>query len=324
MTTESACRATLRAPWTGEWIGRGLVRRDGALQTTVSCPPRISPPVVTRWNAALRVLGSQWTLFFEHRRNDADQAERFLTFVWQPPREPIGLCRLWNLRNSRYRAPHERIDFVFAAVRRFLEQVEIDACDADYLDQHAFASKWRDVEGSFAAPVLHPPQFFRDGIGDRNDTLVLTCALRGFPSRTDPGMLEHLAFAGIPYRWVSRFTPLSDAAAGRCLARARAVESRCNPDSSCLLSMTISDLSRAAVGFGELTTALVLSDRDADTLRTQAFVVCDAWRARGFDLRIETCNALDAWRSSLPGELVADRRRPIVSTHNLAHILSGS
>jgi type IV secretion system protein VirB4 len=79
-----------------------------------------------------------------------------------------------------------------------------------------------------------------------------------------------------------------------------------------------------ACGFGYLTLTVTLMDADARLVDEMARAVLAALNGQGFVARIEDFNAVEAWLGSLPGEVYADPRRPIVSTLNLSDLMPAS
>ncbi len=177
-------------------------------------------------------------------------------------------------------------------------------------------------------------------LGDQH-LRVLT--IKGFPPATHPGVLDDLNALGLSFRWVTRFVCLSKAEAERELTRWRRLwfskhkslgallketltkESATfsNPDALAKTSEVeeaLGDLGSETVGFGYLTTTLVVRGQTrelADEHLRQAERVLSA---RGFTVVKESLNAVEAWFSSLPGHAYANVRHPLVSTLNLTHV----
>lgn len=76
------------------------------------------------------------------------------------------------------------------------------------------------------------------------------------------------------------------------------------------------------VGFGKLTSTVILLHKDREFLHECARYVQNILRNRmGFGSRVETYNALEAWRGSLPGDWFSNMRDALISTRNLSHLM---
>ena len=171
---------------------------------------------------------------------------------------------------------------------------------------------------------------------------VLT--VRGFPASTWPGLLDDLNRLGFPYRWTTRFLFLDKADGEKELTRLRrqwfakrkgivtlireSVFQQESPlvDSDAANKAVDADEALQALGsdqvaFGYVTATVVVWDEDprvaAERLKAAERVI----QGRGFVTAPETLNAVEAWLSSIPGQVYANVRQPIVSTLNLAHLM---
>jgi type IV secretion system protein VirB4 len=76
---------------------------------------------------------------------------------------------------------------------------------------------------------------------------------------------------------------------------------------------------RAALGF--YTSCVMVWDKDLKTAQKKADVVKNIINSAGFTCKEETFNALEAWKSMLPGQVYANFRALPVMTTNLSHVL---
>ena len=83
----------------------------------------------------------------------------------------------------------------------------------------------------------------------------------------------------------------------------------------------ITEAEGGAVRYCYVTPKVVITEDRADVADENAQVVFKVCQNMGFDPRIETINAVEAWLGSLPGHGWYDVRRPLVNTQNLADIL---
>jgi len=171
-----------------------------------------------------------------------------------------------------------------------------------------------------------------------------TLTVRGFPTSTWPGLLDELNRLAFPYRWTVRFLCLDKAEAERELGKRRRQWFAKRKGIATLLRETIfqqesplvdSDaankaidaddalqtLGSDAVGFGYLTATVTVWDEDAETADERLRTVERTIQGRGFVATPETLNAVEAWLSTLPGQVYANVRQPVVSTLNLAHLM---
>ena len=186
---------------------------------------------------------------------------------------------------------------------------------------------------------------FTGGLEPRlGDLHLRTITVLGFPSLSRPALLDALNHLGFGYRWVTRFIPLDKSDAARTLTKLRRQWFNKRKSITALLREVLynqpaqlldsdadnkvadADLALQAlggdhVGFGYLTTTITVADADsarlADKLRSVERIV----NGLGFTTIRETVNAVEAWLSTLPGQVYANIRQPLVHTLNLAHLM---
>jgi type IV secretion system protein VirB4 len=83
----------------------------------------------------------------------------------------------------------------------------------------------------------------------------------------------------------------------------------------------ITEAEGGAVRYCYVTPKIIIAENRADAADESARLVFKLCQNIGFDPRIETINAVEAWLGSLPGHGWYDIRRPLVNTQNLADIL---
>jgi len=170
---------------------------------------------------------------------------------------------------------------------------------------------------------------------------VLT--IKGFPPFTHPGVLDDLSASAMTWRWMTRFLCLGREEAERELVKWRRLwfskhksmgalikemltkeaATFANPDAiakSEEVDEALAELGSELVGFGFLTSTLVVMGATAEEadekLRNAERIIA----SRGFVTIAESLNAVEAWLSSLAGHPYANVRHPMVSTLNLSHI----
>jgi len=178
-------------------------------------------------------------------------------------------------------------------------------------------------------------------LGDRH---IRTLTVLGFPSVSRPGILDALNHQDFAYRWVTRFLALDKSDATKALTKLRRQwfnkrksitallrEIMYNQPSQLLDSdadnkvvdadMALQVLGGDHVAFGHLTTTITVTDADRGRVEDKVRQVERIVNGLGFTTIREGVNAVEAWLSSLPGQVYANVRQPLVHTLNLAHLM---
>ena len=168
--------------------------------------------------------------------------------------------------------------------------------------------------------------------------------LLGFPSLSRPGILDALNHQDFGYRWVTRFIALDKADATKALTKLRRQwfnkrksvtallrEVMTNQPAQLLDSdadnkvadadLALQELGGDHVAFGYLTTTITVADADPAAADAKVRAVERVVNGLGFTVKRERMNAVEAWLSSLPGQVYANVRQPLVHTLNLAHLM---
>lgn len=169
-------------------------------------------------------------------------------------------------------------------------------------------------------------------------------SVKGFPTSTWPGLLDGLNRLGFAYRWGTRFLFLDKRDAEQELIRLRRQWFAKRKGIATLLRETIfqqesplvdsdadnkaadADAALQALGsdatsFGYVTATVTVFDADPRQVDEKLRAVERVIQGRGFVTIPETLNAMDAWLSSVPGQVYANVRQPMISTLNLAHMM---
>ena len=176
------------------------------------------------------------------------------------------------------------------------------------------------------------------------DLHLRTVTILGFPGLSRPAILDALNHEGFAYRWVTRFIALDKTEATKALTRLRRQWFNKRKSITALLrevmynqpaqlldsdadnKMLDADLALQALGgdhvaFGHLTTTITVADADRlradEKLRSVERIV----NGLGFTSIRESVNAVEAWLGSLPAQVYANVRQPLVHTLNLAHLM---
>ncbi len=176
------------------------------------------------------------------------------------------------------------------------------------------------------------------------DIHLRTLTVLGFPSMSRPGILDALNHQDFSYRWVTRFIALDKSDATKALTRLRRQwfnkrksitallrEIMYNQPSQLLdtdadnkvvdADLALQVLGGDHVAFGHLTTTITVSDSDRAGVEDKVRRVERIVNGLGFTTIREGVNAVEAWLSSLPGQVYANVRQPLVHTLNLAHLM---
>lgn len=176
------------------------------------------------------------------------------------------------------------------------------------------------------------------------DLHLRTLTILGFPNLSRPGILDALNHEGFSYRWVTRFIALDKTEATRALTKLRRQWFNKRKSISALLREVMynqpaqlldsdadnktldADLALQALGgdhvaFGHLTATITVSDRDRVRVEEKVRSVERIVNGLGFTCIRESVNAVEAWLGSLPAQVYANVRQPLVHTLNLAHLM---
>jgi type IV secretion system protein VirB4 len=178
-------------------------------------------------------------------------------------------------------------------------------------------------------------------LGDQH---LRTLTVMGFPSASRPGILDALNHQDFGFRWVTRFIALDKTEATKALTRIRRQWFNKRKSITALLREVMynqpaqlldsdadnkvldADLALQALGsdyvaFGYLTTTITVADVDRARADEKVRAVERIVNGLGFTCMREGVNAVEAWLSSLPGQVYANVRQPLVHTLNLAHLM---
>lgn len=177
-----------------------------------------------------------------------------------------------------------------------------------------------------------------------DDHALLAISITGFPGSSFPGILDFLSRLPVEYRWSNRFIYLEPRQADRVLngLRSKWAQKRkslmnlvrenagggqathINLDADAMANdavLALAENSAGLVRYGYYTSTIILSDTDPQRLREVGREVVKLIQNSGFGAGIETINAVEAFLGSMPGNVSANVRRPLINTLNLSHLL---
>lgn len=165
-------------------------------------------------------------------------------------------------------------------------------------------------------------------------------AIDGFPRLSFPGILGALDTLPIEYRWNTRAVVLDTEQARALLDKTRRkwrsrvrgwkdqlLRTETGPTNLYAQEMAVDAeeaMSVAASGdvqFCLYTTLIICFDENEARLEESAALVVKTVQNLGFACRVESVNALEAWRGSLPGDGYRNARRVVLHTLNLADMM---
>lgn len=285
----------------------------------------------------------------------------YLTLLWLPPAESQARAArlLYESARSQRIDWRETLDRFIADSDRIFDLLDGVFPELTWLDDAATLTYLHSTTSTRRHPVRVPEvPFYLDALladeplsGGLSPQLggqalrVLT--VQGFPTSTWPGLLDALNRLGFAYRWSTRFLFLDKHDAEAELMRLRRQWFAKRKSVATLLRETIfqqesplvdSDAANKAadadaalqalgadeVAFGYITATITVFDDTAEGADDKLRAVARLIQGRGFTTIAESLNAVEAWLSSIPGNVYANVRQPLLSTQNLAHLLPAS
>ena len=169
---------------------------------------------------------------------------------------------------------------------------------------------------------------------------IRVIAVDGFPRLSSPGILRELDALPLEYRWSTRAI-LIDPEDSRSLLDKhrkkwkskvrgwkdqmfRSQTGAINGNAREMMDDAEQAMSLAAAGdvqFCQYSSCIICSDEDPGRLRENSRAVMKTIQNLGFSCRIETVNAVEAWRGTIPGDGYSNVRRVLLHTLNLADML---
>jgi type IV secretion system protein VirB4 len=282
----------------------------------------------------------------------------FLTLLFLPPSEDAARAEGW-LYEGRDRAdtdPNElvrgfidRTDRLFQLIAGFVPEIEWlhDSETLTYLHSTISTKRQRvrvpEIPVYLDAILADEP--LTGGLEPRLGSAHLrTLTIMGFPSSTQPGILDELNRLAFPYRWCTRAICLDKTDATKVLVKIRRqwfakrksvvtiLKEVMTNEASVLLDtdaankaadadLALQELGADETGEAYVTATVTVWDNDARSADEKLRLVEKVIQGRDFTCMVEGVNALEAWFGSLPGHVYANVRQPPVSTLNLAHLI---
>jgi type IV secretion system protein VirB4 len=222
------------------------------------------------------------------------------------------------------------------------------------IDDELLAFLNRCITGQNHPIALPPVPMYLDSILGSQDfygdlrprigrTHIRAVSIVGYPQSSHPGMLDFLHRMPLAYRWSSRFIFVDQTIAESLItsyekkwfARRRSLRSLIteqsgggvgpiNAHADAMASdaqNALAESSSGVVKFGFFTSVVIITDDDPDAADGRAREVHKSITNAGFNARFEDVNAVEAYLGSLPGHGVANVRRPLMHSLNVADLL---
>ena len=172
-----------------------------------------------------------------------------------------------------------------------------------------------------------------------------TISIKSFPNYLSAGFLDLLNNLNFEFRFSSRFEFFDKASSRKKIEKARkdwdqsktSLKSMINDKLGSTTSTTflssdsiimmhdadaaVQDNQSNETGYGYYTSTIVIMDFNEESLEENANQVLKILEELGLPSFIEEANAVDAWLGTMPGNWFANVRHPLISTHNLSHII---
>lgn len=177
-----------------------------------------------------------------------------------------------------------------------------------------------------------------------DETYVRCLTVRLLPPETSPGLFAQLDMLPFPFRWVQRWIPMEQSAAVReckkyariwkgqeqsiwtmikqeCLKMPSSQHNELAMQYAAEASGTQALVASGDIALGYYTGTIVVWHDNAQMANERLMDIAHLFRACGATVHVEDLNTVDAWLGTLPGNVHANVRRPLVHSMNLAHLL---
>ena len=287
------------------------------------------------------------------------ESRYFLTFVYLPPSQSMGRAEGLLIENRQVRPGTDYRDHLERFIEesdRALDQLRQLMPEAAALSDEETLTYLHSCISTRRHPITPPavPAYLDAVLVDTaltgglrpmlGEAHLRVLTLLGFPGATTPGLLDQLNHLGFDYRWMTRLIALDKATAEKAIRKFRRqwfakrksiaaiIKEVLTNEQSVLVDSdadnkaadadaALQELGADLVAYGYVTTTFVVMDEDEARLREKVQRARRIIEGRGFATIDESLNAVEAWLSSLPGQLYANLRQSLVNSLNLAHMM---
>lgn len=172
------------------------------------------------------------------------------------------------------------------------------------------------------------------------DNYICPIVIEGLPPESYPNILHVLEALPLAYRWSSRMIYLDQQEAVNELMKIKrkwkkkvrgffsqifkTQNGQINEDALLMsndVDNALTDAQSGLVTYGFFTSVVVIIGQDYEELQENARFTIREIQRLGFQCRVETINALEAWLGTLPGHAIQNVRRPLIHTLNQADLI---
>jgi type IV secretion system protein VirB4 len=284
----------------------------------------------------------------------------FLTFIWRPPSENVKKLTGMFIQSGSAPAQggkniRENVDHFVNETSAVISVLETDLLIAPLSNEETVAYLHSSVSFN-RHPIRFPvtsillDRILPDSELINSLTLKLgeywmpIIGVNDFPEETYPAILDSLNRTRLEYRWVSRYiclgkeegkkearkkekahlgnqkTFLQTFAESTSGTQTQAVNHGAAVKAGDSIQAGVEiDTDQAALGF--YTSCVCVWDKDLNVAKKKADAVKAVITASGFTCKNEEFNALEAWKSMMPGQVYANYRALPIMTYTLSHIV---
>lgn len=293
------------------------------------------------------------------REGEHYESVYYLTFLYLPARETVTqLSKFFVSKTDKEpeQSYEKSLEFFITTTDRLFDILRDFMFEAYLLDDQAtltylhstISHKYHEIKvpevPAYLDGILADSQLVGGLEPMLGNQYIKTLSIMGFPASSAPAILDQLNHLPMEYRWVTRYLPLDKLDAEKILKNYRRkwfakrkgvlnllsevfskTESALADSASLRKSQdadeALQELAEDYVSFGYYTATVTVWDTDANRAQEKLREVERIINGLGFVTQSESINAVEAWLSSLPGQVYANVRMPLIHSLNLSHLL---
>lgn len=291
-------------------------------------------------------------------RGNHYESHYYFTLVYLPPSDTAskmesllieGDKRQQTSREEHFKYFLDEADKIFAALAEIFPETEPLTEQEQLTYLHSTISPYRyptavPDEPMYLDAFLYDAPLHGGWYPKLDEHHLRVVSVLSYPAETIPGLFDELNELDFEYRWVTRFLALDKEEAIQETSRYRRMWNSKKKTISGMIKEIFTgveslheDAAAAAktndteaalyeintdiANYGYFTSCLVILDEDEKEVEKKAKRVRTLINNLGFAAIIERLNCVDAWFGSIPGMCYSNKRRPLLSTINLSHLL---
>ncbi len=292
-------------------------------------------------------------------QGDHYESVYYLTILYLPPREAVTQLSKFFI-SKPIKGPQENytksLEFFITTTDRLFDILKDFMFESSFLDdEETLTFLHSTISHKYHRVSVPDIPAYLDGVladspltGGLEPMLgkdyLQTLSILGFPAASTPAILDQLNHLPLEYRWVTRFLPLDKTDAEKIIKNYRRkwfakrkgmlsmlgevfskAESPLSDSASLRKSQdadeAMQELAEDYVSFGYYTATVTVWDKDPTIAQEKLREVERIINGLGFVTQAESINAVEAWLSSLPGQVYANVRMPLIHSLNLSHLV---